>query len=102
MAVKFNLDFGKLAGGLAEGTLTALGTGLLGMAGTWLTKMAINAIKSKSTVPAIDTAAPDLSGAVTMTETATEGPTATETIDLTAPTTDEVVMVSFEGGESGS
>ena len=97
---KFNLDMGKLAGGLAEGTLTALGTGLLGMAGTWLTKMAISAIKSKS-VPAIDTAAPDLSGAVTMTETATESPTATETIELTAPT-DEVVMVSFEGGESGS
>ena len=36
-----------------------------------------------------------------MTETATESPTATETIELTAPT-DEVVMVSFEGGESGS
>ena len=97
---KFNLDFSKLAGGLAEGTLTALGTGLLGMAGTYLTKMAISAIKSKS-VPAIDTE-PDLSGAVTMTETATTAsPTATETIELTAPT-DEVVTVSFEGDESGS
>ena len=99
---KINFDMGKLASGLAEGTLTALGTGLLGMAGTWLTKMAISAIKSKSNVPAIDTTEPDLSGAVTMTETASLTAEPETTIEVAEPT-DEVVMVSFEGGgESGS
>ena len=95
---KFNLDMGKLAGGLAEGTLTALGTGLLGMAGTWLTRMAISAIKSKS-APAIDVVAPDMTGAVTMTESPAPAE-AEPTIELTAPT-DEVVTVSFDG-DSGA
>ena len=93
--MKVNFDMTKIAGGLAEGVLQALGTGALGMLGGFLTKMAISAVKSRNNPALPESTTPDgLEDAITVESTepaieATVKPETPETVEVTFDETAE-------------
>lgn len=100
MAMNFKLDVSKIATGLAEGGLQALGTGLLGMAGGFLTKMAIAAIKNRKTAPAIEADTPDLSDAIQVEASPAIEPATTDAVEIEMPAMTDTVEVTFDTSES--